>query len=690
MDKNTALVVREFEVDYKSPFHRLVSLLEQKYHSIATTEHGAIVWSAFPFEEALADGVFLVMTGVAKQIDLSLTTTSRVDAVADLVDKMLNVGLLLVYGNQIEMAVNDFHLEVVESIEKAILLGYVPGMKLSVNAWKSLLAGNDFMTKKEIRLAKETDDVVAAYNLWQMVTAMYLSKLVKRVREFVQVFRDIEFDLQEYEFLSGDKIPVVRNIDIVPMASLVNAIDLNSVNVDDRWIGLKDKALGYKLFSERWVEIQNLRVLSRLLRTLNLNIEACDLTEMEKSSTTVVEHWINTQILLAAIDAHLSLDVCSFDQFESGRLAVRENLVLVQEKATNRIVKRLNKDLDNEELVVLTDHIGYQAQFIRGWKSLGEMQILPEIFFAGNLVDEVMVSEGMAKEIFLGDLGGENLEAFDENSSERLEVVANSIDWPLVKLSEWRRMVQNLFDLPCVLAVKTPLLSASIRKEAIHYLLIKSNVTEEMIEILIDNGSVEVDWDFILEYTDHVPQRCLADYILTNSLEVLDKLDSNNLDFIVRGVLGIEREKMICTLEMVDWRLKWIEALAEIVNVLPRTVSGTKLFDRLKQVVGRDKWNQWLLAYCISHRFNDFKDWFGARVDLDADEDDFIVPWESYWDCLPFHYTVETVFGLNQTEMKELFSKDSEDKIMKWVFEGKKYRQRKYREWRKKYFVNTD
>src|SRR3989339_947001 len=109
MAENQELVIKETVMEYKSPFHEFVSLLERRYVDTAVAGlHGAITWMEFPVEEALADGVYLVMNNIAGQMGTTLTTAAKIDEVSGLVERIISSGLTLMYGPRIDRAVHDF------------------------------------------------------------------------------------------------------------------------------------------------------------------------------------------------------------------------------------------------------------------------------------------------------------------------------------------------------------------------------------------------------------------------------------------------------------------------------------------------------------------------------------------------------------------------------------------------------
>lgn len=118
---------------------------------------GAAIWSAFPIEQAVVDGVWPVMLKAAQKADARLYTEMQVEAFAPAIDRLLSAGIMLVYEEP-EEAAAAFVREAVDPSLREIRAGDVstrPWMKPATRFFARLVrtaleygAGMDAMFRR--------------------------------------------------------------------------------------------------------------------------------------------------------------------------------------------------------------------------------------------------------------------------------------------------------------------------------------------------------------------------------------------------------------------------------------------------------------------------------------------------------------------------------------------------------------
>jgi hypothetical protein len=113
------------------------------------TMHSAL-WHQVPSERLLSDGAWLLMNAVAAKYGWMFTHRHDVREVANRVNRLVSVGLLLRFGTS-EAAAKAFVNQVFGAINRAVTLGYRPGQTLKNETWRELMAGHDAGVLTELR-----------------------------------------------------------------------------------------------------------------------------------------------------------------------------------------------------------------------------------------------------------------------------------------------------------------------------------------------------------------------------------------------------------------------------------------------------------------------------------------------------------------------------------------------------------
>src|SRR5688572_8559665 len=101
-----------------SPFEAFMAALGRRYRASAKSMASAAEWTAFPYEQAVADGLWLVFIRSAERLGLKLATPDHVlREIAPRVNRVLNNALLLVYTTT-EEAAEAFDDRVAQSVAR--------------------------------------------------------------------------------------------------------------------------------------------------------------------------------------------------------------------------------------------------------------------------------------------------------------------------------------------------------------------------------------------------------------------------------------------------------------------------------------------------------------------------------------------------------------------------------------------
>ncbi|HEY5996049.1 MAG TPA: hypothetical protein VIU29_03470 [Candidatus Deferrimicrobiaceae bacterium] len=97
-------------------------------------------WHGFPVEEAVTNGLMLVILDLARKADRRVETSDDVVDIAAQLDTMVNAGLSVGFPN-VFAAAEAFVKKVVVPVHRAAAAGHRPDEPPSMAAWKEIVAG---------------------------------------------------------------------------------------------------------------------------------------------------------------------------------------------------------------------------------------------------------------------------------------------------------------------------------------------------------------------------------------------------------------------------------------------------------------------------------------------------------------------------------------------------------------------
>lgn len=129
-----------------TPFGQWMELLTRRRFVPKAAADGIPVgfWHGFPVEEAVANGLMLVILDLARKADRRVETSDDIVGIAAQVDTMVNAGLSVGFPNVISAA-EAFVKKVVVPVHRAAAAGFRPDEPPSMADWKEIVAGKPIL-----------------------------------------------------------------------------------------------------------------------------------------------------------------------------------------------------------------------------------------------------------------------------------------------------------------------------------------------------------------------------------------------------------------------------------------------------------------------------------------------------------------------------------------------------------------
>ncbi len=126
----------------RTRFGQFMELLTRRRFKPKAALDGSPVgyWHGFPVEEAVTNGLMLVILDFAKKEDRAVATSDDVVSIARRLDALVNAGLSVCYPNA-EAASESFVKKVVEPVHRAARLGFRPDAPPPMALWKEIVGG---------------------------------------------------------------------------------------------------------------------------------------------------------------------------------------------------------------------------------------------------------------------------------------------------------------------------------------------------------------------------------------------------------------------------------------------------------------------------------------------------------------------------------------------------------------------
>lgn len=424
-----------------SPLGQMMAILEQVGNSDelsvigqVRTCFGLVHWNQTSIRHLLADATPLVLDAIAKRFDQRMQTPTEAITLARAVDARLNFGLLLLHGSP-EEAAKAFETQVLMVLNRAVLLGYRPGMTLTDLAWQALSRNATGVAVGEIGKQSVSNQPENLASFWRRPAYLFLAACMKRGREKTETLRA---QMNRLEQQNGG---VVRDAKVLPARqSIQNGVSWLEGDPDAHFtcehaMELEDKLTSYEAA---------LTVGRSVLRA-ELPLRGADLYVGEEG---LFIGWVYTAILKAGLGTVASRDVLSPEQAVEAQQKLREtNTETICDEILSVVRSRCQR-IESSVLLEAEKYIRSLAEeHIRDLCRSAHAPMLSTHFidpylssgFAKDFTHESALEYLHAQTNDLGEEVGLNLEL--------LPAIENGIEWKRFD-SEEIQMMLDLHEIP--------------------------------------------------------------------------------------------------------------------------------------------------------------------------------------------------------------------------------------------------
>lgn len=661
----------------------LETLTERQSDSALRSMHSA-TWTSLPLERLFVDGSWVLLQAVAGKYRWSLSTKNDVEVVADRVDRLVAVGLLLRHQTPQEAALA-FERQVIAALDLAVSVGYRPGQTLSSDAWRGLMCGQTESARRELSGAK-APAAGALSAFWAAPCYLFLADCFRSAREFGE---DLMARLDR--FMVANVIPVGRMTG-VRMLEDVRALYVNEDDQVAEAVRFLDvsrdsaviKADATNPFRQPGEQVYTLHHCPKVieaeailvemeLRLATLRAIPIDLSSMTgrliADSKGIDENWVRGRLLCAAIG--IKSEILPSRMFGTALRAIAkltdEQLI---DLATAQVLERGTRWTPEEEAcfrAMLTSALPSVRRPIHDLSIEGGQDMMVDVDPV-----ELALDDSAALDVALDRYPAIN-QQIATWSDQRLRAYLKRRVLPAI---EWSRLDAQVM-LPMFSVSVVPLdllfgcvakLKAKERKTLVRTLL---EGRPELAPRLIDAGLAELNLELFNRHGDSVDKKRLVNF-LTIELEKLSRKHGPKLEGkisivrLFRSLVGLptkEREQI--------WRQPGSrQALVGLVDVLIVESSYIEHGLHASEVrdfpfqVGIESWRDFVAAVLVWRREQEY----GQAIDREH----FTTAWSQLGN--PEHPDYEenvSAFAVRRFEkLGEVLAVHTEERAFRFLHEG--------------------
>ncbi|MCC7522520.1 hypothetical protein IT407_01830 [Candidatus Uhrbacteria bacterium] len=628
LSTGTDIVLRPYDPSEnfigRTPFERFMIGLGKRYRANAKSMSSAAEWTAFPYEQAVADGLWLVFIRTSERLGLKLTTSDHVMRdIAPRVNRVLNSAFHFVYQN-VDEAVDAFESRVVRSVQNT------DGASPASDAWA-------------LESARFFADILRAAN----ETAALIQRLARKYHK-LNTIRPLAGIEKSMSVLSGitDNSHLLDHV-IGPI-SLGHETD-RLANRDDALHVIRDLKLDLRQV--------------RKFKTLPYRLNKVPEQAYPDEPFAVSKQWINTQLLLALCGAPVDAELVTGKQYMAGLFALKK---LDTEEAIERFLARMNtRGMDQSDQGWLRPVIADRVDMMRSWSS---RQL--DLSNRNHLLIDLFNEQIDIENTWVSDTDVDSAMVFAEQAginAARRAVIKQ--DW----LSFTRDILEDHLEQGTLttadVAANLGRLDTSVAEGMLPHLMARKDFDKKSFRRLVDAGFVELGSDVGFRYRDWLTQEELAEHlggilssVLINkhaekySLQVYEMLRKIPVATVRKALIDdvhgrvhgmILREE----LEADDLR---IQEMARI-----KRKARTKAFDRM---VGREASKMFVLASEVTIREKSYHQ---------PGDPDFLVPWTELHKAPHQDSAFQDLssrLGLARSTVAKLLKRTSEEDVLRWIY----------------------
>ncbi len=658
LSTGTDIILRPYDPfeDHVSntPFEAFMAALGSRYRASAKSMASAAEWTAFPYEQAVADGLWLVFIRTAERLGLKLATSDHVTRdIAPRVNRVLNGALPIAYKTM-EEAAEAFD----ERVAQSVAYDFEPATASEAWALESakffvdiIRAGHD-MADKIMRLARRRAER-------------------NRVRAEQGQTED-----QKIYYLLGS-----FGGDNYASEAAKLKLDWNADPELAKWRAAESDKNGFIDHAAQLIE-ELKRSLSRIKKLEQLPVWVLKLPyEVMPDDASVEGAWIPTQILLAVLDAPVEQEFLVGSEYHTVMRRV-SGLSDAEVKASfrSRMLAR-KSNLPDSVFEDLSQLIDEAVGDIRLWNSEElELSVKNRLFIDMRGADFSMggnLPTDMAMEFGFG-----SLERY--GNAAMVTKAVESYPWQDVTSA---KELKDAFDEDKLevehLLIALPKLRADIREEIINFLRNNNQLGDKHISELVGSGKLVLDARLALKFPATLSARQVAQ-VLPDVLEYLRGAAAGDDENLLPRILplldkldtGKQRTRSHPALVAPEVRQGILMVLMDAESIIRHAdynlVRQNENRDALKvfrRLLSKRDWQRYHLCHEIIER----KSAYGLEV---AFSSPYLPPWSQRHEALPDrrveaeYLDLPKELGLSRAETRKLLRTYKEDSVFCWLFKA--------------------
>lgn len=618
-----------------SPFRFFLQDLLKKHAEEAVTNAGHAHWFSFPIQEALADGLWVIMLKTAQKIGLSLDTKMHVlKDIAPRINRMVNAGMILEYG--------DGHAAA-EAFEKDVVAPIMRNMA-------SMPVGQ----------------VDLLQHVVQLQVAQFFANLIRAAtayRKHLQVAIEM--------LHAGDWHP--SGLRVLYETSTQTAEEyvcrLRLEDRDAKWEPVWEQVTNELESIKSRIQLQ--RAFARMpakQTAFQVRLQA----EGARHLSVEVD-WLNTELLLAAAN----LPNRDFiDVVEDYRRCVKAIRRISADTLVKRFFKRLQAshvNLSGPGATMIEEEVRDRIESLRSLHPRFAVVSPPNIMYRLDLKDPRLDSH-IALDLAIHHerytLDDEKAPP-DEIAGRRL---AAKIRWGELKTEQIRDMAQNSLVPSDEIARGITLMPHEERRRSAKCLMdsFEKKVDVKTLAVLTQTGLVKITPIFIHNNLSRLPRSVLAEALPDVIRRSRDKDDPyaqrQDLErLILRMVNRLSAKQAREVLDSPALRQPMVtimeEAYWDDAGRSKHRISH-KMFKRFLDRVGDDLWRRYVLSVELSLRRSTYQ----ATAQEVIKDDLFLPQWSDLEDDKEHWFRPSELMGLNPDQVRTLIrAKYTEDEIFLWL-----------------------
>lgn len=587
----------------------------------------------FPVLEAVSAGLAILCQKLSEKLGLPLGTESQWENMAARVDRLVSIGMEAKYETP-EKAAEAFVAAVVNSVIKG---QNVPREPKGLYAFFFQMSTNFF-----------AQCIAAASQLRREIEA------AEKEFEEGNMFQGFALVHVEFQEIFGKYID---ELDPATDPSLVK--------------GVVFATLRNRLEQKRWmIELQ------KALRELPLRLSHVPNEEFgEDLGSSVSKMWINTQLMLSAINAPSSALILNGDDYPNAVRSCRQlELGIIIQRFFERMKEQGFRSLPADLHEVLLSHLTASLSEICGWSDRAAQMSNWEFFVDMMNLQMSHLSHDEALSLLVGehyDTSGDVVENVSDDLPD--DLILRSVDWGRVTVSDCEAMLDSNNRNLGLLTDGIIRMNQPVREAAGWAFLRMSEFREKeplewnrQAKKLVGNGVFPITVDLVGELGDLVSDELLKSNLEALLQEIAFGRTSNNNDILCgKRLLNFVKELMVY-FETPAGRWLFMKSIMDcVLNAGGSGAKGVILREKLPA----ELWEKLCLAELVltcapvpldgGNTYGEFDERIAYK---------YMARWETLFDENGY-LGWEAFSGFSMEEGAELVKRYSEEEIFRWLYE---------------------